>query len=48
MQLGLRLSGEVEIRDGIQNGDQVVVRGLQRLRPDVPVRVTETITRPTS
>lgn len=48
VQLGLRLPGEVEIRDGLRPDDQVVVRGLQRLRPDVPVRVTETMTRPTS
>ncbi|WP_084602548.1 efflux RND transporter periplasmic adaptor subunit [Rubritepida flocculans] len=46
--LGLRLPGEVEIRQGLSAGDQVVVRGLQRLRPDAPVRVTETMTRPTS
>lgn len=46
--LGLRLPGEVEIRNGLSAGDQVVVRGLQRLRPDAPVRVTETMTRPTS
>jgi membrane fusion protein (multidrug efflux system) len=46
--LGLRLTGEVEIRQGLSAGEQVVVRGLQRLRPDAPVRVTETMTRPTS
>ncbi|MBB3899909.1 efflux RND transporter periplasmic adaptor subunit [Roseococcus suduntuyensis] len=48
VQLGLRLAGEVEIREGVRPDDQVVVRGLQRLRPDMPVRVTETMTRPTS
>ncbi len=48
VRLGLRLPGEIEITDGIQAQDQVVVRGLQRLRPDAPVRVTETMTRPTS
>jgi len=46
--LGLRLAGEVEIREGLTATDQVVVRGLQRLRNDAPVRVTETMTRPTS
>ena len=46
--LGLRLAGEVEIRNGVTATDQVVVRGLQRLRHDAPVRVTETMSRPTS
>jgi membrane fusion protein (multidrug efflux system) len=46
--LGQRLAGEVEIREGLALGDQVVVRGLQRLREGAPVRVTETMTRPTS
>lgn len=48
VQIGLRLPGEVEIREGLAPGDQVVVRGLQRLREGAPVRVTETMTRPTS
>ncbi|NKC31515.1 efflux RND transporter periplasmic adaptor subunit [Falsiroseomonas selenitidurans] len=48
VRLGQRLSGEVEVVSGIEAGDVVVVRGLQRLRNDVPVRVTETLTRPTS
>jgi membrane fusion protein (multidrug efflux system) len=48
VQLGLRLPGEVEIRQGLAQGDQVVVRGLQRLREGAPVRVTETMTRPTT
>jgi membrane fusion protein (multidrug efflux system) len=48
VRLGLRLPGEVEIREGLAAGEPVVVRGVQRLRNDVPVRVTETLTRPTS
>jgi len=48
VQLGLRTSGEVEIREGLARDDQVVVRGLQRLRDNAPVRITETMTRPTS
>lgn len=48
VQLGLRIPGEVEIREGLTREDQVVVRGLQRLRDNAPVRVTETMTRPTS
>jgi membrane fusion protein (multidrug efflux system) len=48
VKLGQRLSGEVEVTSGVAAGDQVVVRGIQRLRNDAPVRVTETLTRPTS
>ncbi len=48
VKLGLRLPGEVEVREGLNAGEPVVVRGVQRLRNDVPVRVTETLTRPTS
>lgn len=48
VRLGLRLPGEVEIREGLNAGEPVVVRGVQRLRNDIPVRVTETLTRPTS
>lgn len=48
VRLGLRLPGEVEVREGLNAGEPVVVRGVQRLRNDLPVRVTETLTRPTS
>ncbi|MBE9606614.1 efflux RND transporter periplasmic adaptor subunit [Acetobacteraceae bacterium H6797] len=48
VRLGQRLQGEVEVRQGIAADDQVVVRGIQRLRNDAPVRVIETITRPLS
>jgi membrane fusion protein (multidrug efflux system) len=48
VQLGLRLPGEVEIRQGVQPGEQIVVRGLQRLREGAPVRVTEAMARPAS
>jgi membrane fusion protein (multidrug efflux system) len=48
VRLGLRLPGEVEVRDGLNAGEPVVVRGIQRLRNDLPVRVVETLTRPTS
>ncbi len=48
VQLGLRLPGEVEVRQGLNAGEPVVVRGIQRLRNDLPVRVVETLTRPTS
>jgi membrane fusion protein (multidrug efflux system) len=46
--LGKRLSGEVEVVRGVHATDQVVVRGLQRLRNDAQVRITETLVRPTS
>ncbi len=48
IRVGQRLAGEVEVLSGVQPGDNVVVRGIQRLRNDAPVRVTETLTRPTS
>lgn len=48
VRLGQRQPGEVEVLAGLQAGDQVVVRGIQRLRNDAPVRVVETLTRPTS
>jgi membrane fusion protein (multidrug efflux system) len=48
VKLGQRLPGEVEIQSGLNAGDAVVVRGIQRLRNDAPVRITETVGRPTS
>lgn len=43
IRLGTRLQGEVEVLSGLAVGEQVVVRGIQRLRPGVPVRITETL-----
>jgi membrane fusion protein (multidrug efflux system) len=48
VRLGLRLPGEVEVREGLAAGEAVVVRGVQRMRNDLPVRVTETLTPRTS
>jgi membrane fusion protein (multidrug efflux system) len=48
VKLGLRLPGEVEVREGLNAGEPVVVRGIQRLRHGAPVRVVETRARPTS
>jgi membrane fusion protein (multidrug efflux system) len=48
VRLGQRLPGEVEVLSGVRAQEQVVVRGLQRLRHDAPVRITETLTRPAS
>lgn len=38
VRLGLRQQGEVEIREGVTAADQVIVRGLQRVRHNGPVR----------
>ena len=38
VQLGLRMQSEVEIREGVKAGDQIVVRGHQRIRHNLPVR----------
>ena len=48
VKLGTRLPGEVEILEGLAPNEEVVVRGLQRLRNGVPVNVTETLRRPLS
>lgn len=40
VRLGLRRVGEVEVVDGLEPGDVIVIEGLQRLRPGVPVQVT--------
>jgi membrane fusion protein (multidrug efflux system) len=48
IRLGQRLPGEVEVVSGVRAGEPIVVRGVQRLRNDAPVRVVETLTRPTS
>jgi membrane fusion protein (multidrug efflux system) len=47
VKLGTRLQGEVEVMSGVTVGEPVVVRGLQRLRHDVPVQIVETL-RPTA
>ncbi|MCC7426534.1 MAG: efflux RND transporter periplasmic adaptor subunit [Alphaproteobacteria bacterium] len=48
VKLGTRIPGEVEVREGLREGDVVVVRGLQRLRNGAPVNVTETMRRAAS
>jgi membrane fusion protein (multidrug efflux system) len=42
VKLGTRLPGEVEIREGLQPGAQVVTGGVQKIRDGVPVRATGT------
>jgi membrane fusion protein (multidrug efflux system) len=48
VRLGTRVSGEVEVLEGLAAEDQVVVRGLQRLRHGQPVTVTDVMRRPVS
>lgn len=48
VKLGMRVPGEVEILEGLSADEQVVVRGLQRLRNGMPVNVTEVLRRPLS
>jgi membrane fusion protein (multidrug efflux system) len=48
VKLGTRVAGEVEILEGLAAEEQVVVRGLQRLRNGQPVTVTEIMRRPVS
>lgn len=43
VRIGTRLPGEVEVLSGLRLDEPVVVRGIQRLRPNVPVRITETM-----
>jgi len=43
VKLGTRLQGEVEVLSGLAAGEPVVVRGLQRLRHDVPVQIVDTV-----
>lgn len=48
VRLGTRVHGEVEVLEGITPEDQVVVRGLQRLRNGMPVHVVDVLVRPVS
>jgi len=41
VEVGLRLAGRVEILSGLQAGEKVVVEGVQKLRPGVPVTLAE-------
>lgn len=37
--LGSRLDDKVHVKDGVDEGDRVIVRGLQQVRPGMPVQV---------
>lgn len=39
VKLGLRLAGKVEVLGGLASGEQVVVEGIQKLRPGAPVKL---------
>ena len=39
VKIGLRLAGRVEVLTGLQPGDKVVVEGVQKLFPGVPVKL---------
>lgn len=39
LQLGSRVQEKIVVREGLQEGDQVVVEGVQRLRPGAKVKV---------
>jgi membrane fusion protein (multidrug efflux system) len=41
VQVGSRRAGEAEILDGVSIDDRVIVRGVQKVRDGVPVRLTE-------
>jgi membrane fusion protein (multidrug efflux system) len=37
VRLGVRMQGQVEVSEGIAATDTIIVRGLQRVRPNIPV-----------
>jgi membrane fusion protein (multidrug efflux system) len=37
VRLGVRMQGQVEVSEGIATTDTIIVRGLQRVRPNIPV-----------
>jgi len=41
VEVGLRLAGKVEVLNGLVPGERVVVEGVQKLRPGVPVTMAE-------
>lgn len=40
VQVGIRLAGEVEITNGLQGGETVIIEGVQKVRPGAPVAPT--------
>jgi len=46
VKLGIRLAGQVEISEGLEPGDQVIVEGLQKIGPGIPVKFAAPETKP--
>ena len=46
VEIGGRRPGEVEILSGIDLGDQIVTDGTNRLRPQIPVKLLDSQTKP--
>lgn len=44
VELGDRFDDLVIVKEGVEEGDRVIVRGLQQVRPGMPVEVTATVT----
>lgn len=42
VKLGIRLPGEVEIVEGLQGGEKVIVEGFQKIGPGMPVKIAST------
>ena len=43
VELGDRFDDLVLVLGGVEDGDRVIVRGLQQVRPGMPVEVTATV-----
>jgi len=48
VQLGPLVDGERIVRSGLQPGDEIVVDGLERVRPGMPVSAEKALTQVTS
>jgi membrane fusion protein (multidrug efflux system) len=46
VKLGVRLAGKVEVIEGIETGDRVIVEGLQKIGPGMPVQFAASEARP--
>jgi membrane fusion protein, multidrug efflux system len=48
VKLGIRLSGHVEILEGLQAGEKVIVEGLQKIGPGASVKIAAPQTNPST